>query len=74
MTCANCEVLQPPVTSLLLEPDSPLSNLFSNILNLFSLHTAINRVSHSHKTGNIIIVHILIFLSLYAMEGKTKLL
>jgi len=51
-----------PLTPFLLDPNILLCTLFSNTLSLHSSLNVSEQVSHPHKTSNIIVLYILIFI------------
>ena len=66
-----CSFLHSPVTSSLLDPNIPLSNLFSKNLSLRSSNNISDQVSHPYKTtSKIIILYILISSGLYEHKNK----
>ena len=62
LSSSLCNFLHSPVTSSLLAPNTLLSTLFSNTLNLRSSLSVSDQVSHPYRTtGNITVLYILIF-------------
>ena len=62
LSSSLCSFLHSPVTSSHLGPNTLLSTLFSNSLNLHSSHNFSDQVSHPYKTtGRIMVLYILIF-------------
>jgi hypothetical protein len=60
LSSSLCNFLHYPVTSSLLGPNTLLSTLFSNTLNLRSTLNVSDQVSHPYRTtGNIIVLYIL---------------
>jgi len=68
-----CGLLQPPANSSLKCPNILLSTLFSNTLNLCSLLSVTDQVSHSYKTtGRIRVLHILICDSIFSSKVQNQ--
>ena len=62
ISCSLCSSLHSPVTSSLLDPNIPLSTLFSNTLSLRSSLDVSDQIWHPYKTtGKIIILYVLVW-------------